>query len=230
MPPTPNRLLTFQFVTYLRQKPQFLLALGLGILVLIGCQVFTHLRIVTDVLLAWNTFTIFYLIIGVQAMLTADHETLQQHAHLYDDGERTILIFSILAAALGIVGIVAELATGNTVTGAIKAFHIVLAILTLMSSWAYIHLSFAFHYAHGYYVQREGKTGGCLIFPGTDKPNYSDFLYFSYVIGTSGQTADVDFASTAMRRIGLVHCVVSYVFNAAVLGLTINIAASLIAK
>lgn len=230
MPPTPNRLLTFQFVTYLRQKPQFLLALGLGVLAFIGCEVFTHLRVVTDVLIAWNTFTIFYLAIGIKAMLTADHETLQAHAHLYDDGERTILIFSILAAALGIVGIVAELATGNSVTGAVKAFHIGLAILTLMSSWAYIHLSFAFHYAHGFYVQREGKTGGCLIFPGTNQPNYSDFLYFSYVIGTSGQTADVDFASTAMRRIGLVHCVVSYVFNAAVLGLTINIAASLIAK
>ncbi len=230
MPPTPKRLLTFQFITYLRQKPQFLVALGLGIAVLAGCAVFTHLRIVTDILLAWNTFTVFYLAIGIKAMLTADHETLQAHAHLYDDGERTILIFSILAAALGIVGIVAELATGNSVTGAVKAFHIGLAVLTLMSSWAYIHLSFAFHYAHGFYVQREGKTGGCLIFPGTDQPNYSDFLYFSYVIGTSGQTADVDFASTAMRRIGLVHCIVSYVFNAAVLGLTINIAASLIAK
>ena len=230
MPPPPKRLLTLQFLTYLRQKPQFLLALGLGIGVLVACAVFLHLRIVTNVLIGWNTFTIFYLIIGLQGMLTADHETLQKHAHLYDDGERTILIFSILAAALGVVGIIAELATGNSVTGAVKAFHIGLAVLTLVSSWAYIHLSFAFHYAHGFYVERKGKRGGCLIFPGTEQPTYADFLYFSYVIGTSGQTADVDFASTAMRRIGLVHCVVSYVFNAAVLGLTINIAASLIAK
>ena len=206
------------------------MALGLGIAVLVACQVFTHLRIVTDVLLAWNTFTVLYLAIGLQAMFSADHCTLQKHAHLYDDGERTILIFSVLAAALGVVGIIAELANGNGADGAVKTFHIGLAVLTLLSSWAYIHMSFAFHYAHGFYVERDNKMTGCLIFPGTEQPNYSDFLYFSYVIGTSGQTADVEFASTNMRRIGLFHCVVSYFFNAAVLGLTINIAASLISK
>ena len=223
-------MLSFQFLRYLRQKPQFLLALLLGGVVLAVCALTTHLRGVTDILLGWNTFTLLYLSIGVQTMLTADHETLQAHAHLYDDGERTILLFSILAAALGVVGIIFELADSHGATGVSKAFHIILAVLTLLSSWAYIHLSFAFHYAHGYYVEREDKHEHCLIFPGTECPTYSDFLYFSYVIGTSGQTADVDFASTPMRRIGLLHCVVSYFFNAAVLGLTINIAASLIAK
>ncbi|HEX7800932.1 MAG TPA: DUF1345 domain-containing protein [Asticcacaulis sp.] len=48
------------------------------------------------------------------------------------------------------------------------------------------------------------------------------------MIGTSGQTADVCFASTAMRRIGLIHCVIAYLFNATVLALMINISASLL--
>jgi uncharacterized membrane protein len=58
-------------------------------------------------------------------------------------------------------------------------------------------------------------------------PDYWDFLYFSAVIGTSGQTADVSFTSKAMRRTGLVHCVLAYFYNTTVLALTINIAASL---
>ena len=67
-----------------------------------------------------------------------------------------------------------------------------------------------------------------LLFPECTAPTYLDFLYFAFVIGTSGQTADVAFASGDMRFKGMIHCVVAYVFNAAVLGLSINIAAGII--
>ena len=53
------------------------------------------------------------------------------------------------------------------------------------------------------------------------------FFYFAFIIATSGQTADVSFTSTAMRRTGLLHCVLAYGFNAIVLALMINIASSL---
>jgi uncharacterized membrane protein len=64
--------------------------------------------------------------------------------------------------------------------------------------------------------------------PGTQNPDYYDFLYFSYVIGVACQTADVDITSSPMRRTALVHCVLAFFFNSAVLALTINIAAGLI--
>jgi uncharacterized membrane protein len=84
------------------------------------------------------------------------------------------------------------------------------------------------HYAHDYYVaDTHGRPAG-LSFPQEPAPDYLDFLYFSCVIGTSGQTADVSFTSKAMRRIGLIHCVLAFFFNTTVLALTINIAASLL--
>jgi uncharacterized membrane protein len=67
-----------------------------------------------------------------------------------------------------------------------------------------------------------------LVFPGNETPDYYDFLYFSYVIGVASQTADVAISSPAMRRVALVHCVLAFFFNSAVLALTINIAAGLI--
>jgi len=83
------------------------------------------------------------------------------------------------------------------------------------------------HYAHDYYLSgRHGREPG-LAFPQEPSPDYWDFLYFSAVIGTSGQTADVSFTSKPMRRTGLVHCVLAYFYNTTVLALTINIAASL---
>lgn len=223
--------LDLHVIRYLRQKPQLIAAVLIGLAVLVACLFLTPLNGTTIALIAWNSFTVLYVALALHAMMTADHDSLKSHAHLYDDGEGVILLLSILAAILSFVAIVGELATTQGVSAPAKAWHIALAGLTLMSSWTYIHVAFAFHYAHGYYAEQPRNKGQpVLIFPGTDAPHYMDFLYFAFVIGTSGQTADVDFATTNMRRIGLIHCVSAYLFNATVLALTINIAASLISK
>jgi uncharacterized membrane protein len=72
-----------------------------------------------------------------------------------------------------------------------------------------------------------GEPGGAA-FPGETAPDYPDFLYMACVIGTSGQPADIAFTSRTMRRIGLVHSVLSFFFNATLLALSINIASGLI--
>ncbi len=216
-------------VRHLMRKPRLVTALAVGAAVGFITPQFHPFSLAVDCLLAWNTAVLLYIALAVHTMITAPPELMRQRATLYDDGEGAILFVSVLAAVLSVVAIVSVLATTKNVHGVMRSLHIGLAALTLLSSWAFIHTAFAFHYAHGYYS--EGEPDGhhpCLIFPGKDKPNYIDFLYFSFVIGTSGQTADVAFASTESRRIGLIHCVLSYLFNATVLALTINIAASLI--
>ena len=231
MTPVKTGFLDLHVIRYLRQKPQLILSVAVALAMLAACLFLTPVNGITASLIAWNSFTVLYIALALHAMMTADHETLKSHAHLYDDGEGVILLLSILAAILSFVAIVGELATTQNISNPVKAWHIALSGLTLLSSWTYIHIAFAFHYAHGYYAEQPRNKGKpVLIFPGTDTPHYMDFLYFAFVIGTSGQTADVDFATTNMRRIGLIHCVSAYLFNATVLALTINIAASLISK
>ncbi len=216
-------------VRHLMRKPRLLISLAIGAAVGFTAHQFSTFSLVTNALLAWNTAVLLYIALAVHTMMTAPPELMRQRATLYDDGEGVILLVSILAAVLSMVAIVTELATTKNVHGVMRSVHIGLSALTLLSSWAFIHTAFAFHYAHGYYSEGEPDANDpCLIFPGKDPPNYIDFLYFSFVIGTSGQTADIAFASTETRRIGLIHCVLSYLFNATVLALTINIAASLI--
>jgi uncharacterized membrane protein len=107
-------------------------------------------------------------------------------------------------------------------------WHIALAGLTVLTSWVFTQFMFATHYAHEYYsAQARGFEPG-LQFPGTEAPNYLDFVYFACVIGTSGQTADVSISSQIMRRISLIHCILAFFFNTTLIALTINIAASLI--
>jgi len=213
----------------LLHKPRLMICIAAGLTVFFTIDLFTTLRLATCALLAWNTGTLIYLCLSLNTMLDPSLDTIQRRAALHDDGEVVILLFSVLAAISSLIAIIAELATAKSGGDAMRAFHIGLSALTLLTSWSFIHTAFAFHYAHGYYADSSlGKTP-CLIFPGnTPAPPYTDFLYFSFIIGTSGQTADIGLASPAIRRIGLLHCVLAYLFNATVLALTINIAASLI--
>ena len=229
MTQSPKRLIDLYLIRYVRYKPQLLFALAVGIAATVLSVTVTPLRLIPGLLIGWNGFTFTYLALGWTGMLRADRQVIKDYAHLYDDGELVVLLLSIAAAILSTVAIVAVLVPVPGLSPTIKAFHTALSMVTLAGSWLFIHTAFAFHYAHGYYVNPTHETSPPLTFPGDTQPIYSDFLYFAFVIGTSGQTADVSFACRSMRKVGLLHCVVAYLFNAAVLGLTINIAAGILA-
>jgi len=131
-----------------------------------------------------------------------------------------------VAAALASLGaIFAELGT-STPGESRPPSHLVLATLTILLSWAFIHTIFALHYAHEFYDEAAGQG---MTFPGGDpNPDYWDFVYFSFVIGMTSQVSDVAITSKVIRRTVAAHGVVSFLFNAALLALTVNIAAGAI--
>ena len=179
-------------------------------------------------LLCWNTAVLLYLLLSLRVVADASDHNMRQRANRQDEGQKTILVLTIAAVLASLVAIVGELSTIKGLGGQEKLLHLGLTALTVVSSWVFMHLMFAMHYAHDYYRSgRQGHEPG-LAFPQEPRPDYWDFLYFAAVIGTSGQTADVSFTSKTMRRTGLVHCLLAYFYNTTVLALTINIAASLI--
>lgn len=182
-------------------------------------------------LIAWNVGVWVYVVLVAIMVTGSSSEKMRQRAKVEDEGQLVILGLVIAAAVASLAAIVAELTQVKDLGHLAKLAHIGLAVATIVSSWVFTHMMFALHYAHDYYL-RLGKDPahqvGGLSFPGTDEPDYGDFMYFAFVIGTSGQTADVAFTSSAMRRIGLVHCVLAFLFNTTLLALTINIAASLL--
>lgn len=201
------------------------LAFGLGLFLMLPVQWPSVLT--TRLLLCWNAAVLLYLVMALWVVATSNLDTLRQRAYRQDEGQKTILLLTAIAVLASLVAIVAELGTIKSMGGSEKMLHLGLAASTVASSWLFMHLMFAMHYAHDYYLSgRRGQVPG-LAFPNEDAPDYWDFLYFSAVIGTSGQTADVSFTSKAMRRTGLLHCVLAYFYNTTVLALTINIAASL---
>jgi uncharacterized membrane protein len=136
-------------------------------------------------------------------------------------------VLVVVAAVASLAAIAGELAVVKDMHGFAKTAHIALAGCTVLTSWAFIQIMFALHYAHDYYAAVCHSRAAGLQFPGEEQPDYGDFFYFAAVIGTSGQTADVAFATKPMRRIGSMHCILAYLFNTTVLALLINIGASL---
>ena len=110
-----------------------------------------------------------------------------------------------------------------------------LASLSIPLGWFTIHAMAALHYAHVYWMdgnaidtetKRKIPVGG-LDFPGGKRPEGWDFLYFATVIGMTAQTADTAITTSHMRRIVLVHSILSFFFNTVIVAAVVNLAVSL---
>ena len=183
---------------------------------------------VTRWLIAWNCGTLLYVLLAAVMMVRSSHDHMRQRAALHDDGQLAILGVVVVAAIASLAAIAGELVLVTRLQGLTRILHVTLAGFTLLSSWAFIQVMFALHYAREYYATLVEGRRPALDFPGDERPDYGDFFYFAAIIGTSGQTADVSLVSKAMRRIGTVHCILAYLFNTTLLALLINIGAGLV--
>ena len=95
-----------------------------------------------------------------------------------------------------------------------------------MLSWLFFNVMFGMHYAHGFYGDFGKKHEG-LDFPGTEEPDYWDFMYFAIVIGMTFQVSDVQISSRYLRRVALLHSVIAFFFNVFIIAMSVNIAAGL---
>lgn len=180
----------------------------------------TSWRPATRLLTGWDVAVALYLALVFQMMVRSTTDTMRQHAADQDEGRLTMLILTVASALASVAAIFAELGSS---TGSRPPANVSLAAFTILLSWAFIHTIFALHYAYEFYDE---TGGGGLTFPGDREPDYWDFVYFSFVIGMTSQVSDVAITSKLIRRTAAAHGIVSFVFNAALLALTVNLAAS----
>ncbi len=217
----------YRILRQVHARPRLFIATAAAIVVGLFLPTSIASHSVTRGLIAWNTGAGLYVLLAAIMMIRSSSHRMRHRAQLQDDGQLVILVLVVVAAVASLVAIAGELVVVKDMHGFFKGAHIALAGMTVLSSWAFIQVMFALHYAHDYYAAAcHGRTPG-LQFPDDNEPDYGDFFYFSAVIGTSGQTADVSFVSKPMRRIGSLHCILAYLFNTTVLALLINIGASL---
>jgi uncharacterized membrane protein len=179
----------------------------------------------TRLLLAWDAGVVLYLVLVYTMMGRSETGHIRTRALGQDEGRVAMLVLTVVAAIASLGAILVELGSGQG--SGRSGSQLALAAGTIVLSWIFIHTMFALHYAHDYYSARSsGKNG--LNFPGEEAPDYWDFVYFSVVIGMTSQVSDVAVASRPMRHTVAAHGIISFFFNAALLALMVNIAASAI--
>jgi uncharacterized membrane protein len=205
-------------VVYARPRTFISIAIGIVAFFLLPGS----LRLVTRLLIGWDVFIAFYLVLVYVMVLRSGLAHIKRNAILQDDGRFLILLVVALGAFASIAAIIFELDAAHRSTP-----ELALATVTIALSWAAVHTVFALHYAHEFY---RGKPGG-LQFPNGDQhedADYWDFVYFSFVIGMTAQVSDVGITDRIIRRTATVHGIISFIFNTALVALMVNIAASAI--
>jgi uncharacterized membrane protein len=202
-------------------RPRTFIAIAIGVVAFFLLP--QSLRLGTRLLLGWDTFIAFYLVLVYTMVFRCGLAHIRRNAVLQDDGRFLILLVTALGAFASIAAIVIELDAEHRNT-----LELALATVTIALSWTAVHTTFALHYAHEFY--RGAKPGG-LQFPSGDQhedADYWDFVYFSFVIGMTAQVSDVGITDRTIRRTATAHGIISFVFNTALVALMVNIAASAI--
>jgi uncharacterized membrane protein len=210
----------------IRVRPRLAIATVVGLSVLLLLP-----RIVagpTRALAAWDVGVGLYLALAWTMMSRGSVEKMRWRAQRQDDGALAVLALTVIASVASLAAIVLELIGIKNQPPTVQTLHVALAMGTILCSWCLVHTAFALHYAHEFYEDDKAPVHACLEFPGSEQPDYIDFLYFSFVIGTTSQTADVNISSSKMRRFALAHGIIAFFFNTTLLALTVNIAAGLI--
>jgi uncharacterized membrane protein len=214
-----------RIVRIVRARPRLFVSVLIGVIAAVALRAMPSLA--ERLLVSWDVTVLLYMIAAFQLIITGTDKSLRYRAEIEDEGRIGVLVLSI-AAALASLGAIAILLVSSH-AGLQGSWRLGLATVTNLMSWSFINMIFAFHYAHEYYSVRAGKTTP-LKFPNDAAPDYWDFIYFSFVIGMTSQVSDVSVSSKAIRRTVVAHGIITFLFNAALLALMVNIAASAMAS
>ena len=202
----------------------------LWIAVIVGDVVFfllpAHWSPLSRMLVSWNCGVALFLALIYLWMTSLTAEQICSRYMEEDSSAHFILVLVTLAALLSLIAIVEPLATIRHVAGRERIAHFALATMTLIDSWLLLPTIFTTHYADMYYSADQQHRP--LRFPETDMPVFWDFAYFSFTIAAACQTADVLTTHRSIRKVVLAHELISFLFNASILGFAINVTAGLI--
>jgi uncharacterized membrane protein len=181
-------------------------------------------------LVSWDVGAAAYLFLVWTLIAESDPSETRLHARAQDVAAYLIFIAVLVAAFASTAAIALLIGDAKDLEAGPKFLHVALSVVALLCSWFLIHTFFSFHYARRFYSSRENPDDEPrgLNFPGRGNPDYFDFAYYSFVVGMTSQVSDVSVVAHHMRRVTLIHSILSFIFNVAILALAVNIIVSVI--
>jgi uncharacterized membrane protein len=213
--------LRLQFV---HGHPRFWIAVAIGIASFFFLT--PALSLVSRLLLSWDIGVVLFLVMIYMWMKGQTSEAMCTHYAEEDPSGPVILVAVTVAALVSLLAVVEPLATLRHAGHGQQVWRFGIAAVTLIASWLLVPTMFTMHYADMFYSAPAKDRP--LLFPKTEMPAFWDFTYFSFTIAAACQTADVSTTEVSVRRVVVLHSIISFVFNLAILGFAINITAGLI--
>jgi uncharacterized membrane protein len=153
-----------------------------------------------------------------------DANATRSFATREDNSRRSAQLVLVSASVASLVGVGFDLVKAHQLSGTGRIILTATGVVTVMLSWAVVHTVFALRYAHEYYTT---PVGG-IDFKDDAPPDYQDFAYVAFTVGMTFQVSDTDIQNRIIRRTILRHALLSYLFGAVILAVTINVVASLL--
>lgn len=201
--------------------PRFLLFIGLLAGGLFAYRALAGTREWLDpAAMAFDFAAVVFLASLIPLLRVQDARQMRRQAAENDANRVLVLVITTLLTFAAMAAITGEL-KGAQLGDAVA---IAKLVGTLLMIWTFANSVYALHYAHMFYSREEGtgKDAGGIDFPGTDTPDYRDFLYFAGTIGMTFQTSDTAITGSRIRHVVLLHSFAAFVFNIGVIAFTIN--------
>ncbi|MDR6758443.1 putative membrane protein [Mycoplana sp. BE70] len=174
-------------------------------------------------------FFLLYLFLVARRLPDLSGDYLKKHAVDTDAPAAIILVVTIGVFAIALASLFVVLHQ----SGNVRPLDLTLSFACVVLGWFTIHTMAAIHYAHVYWRPHRGRRlhpdMRGLAFPQTDEPGIYDFLYFAFIVGMTAQTSDTSITTTEMRKLNLLHAIVSFFFNTVLVAAAVNAAVALAA-
>jgi len=168
-------------------------------------------------MIAFDIAAAMFLLMILPLFKQGGADQMRAAAQRNDANRAFLLLLTVVTSIVILVAVITEKLEKAT------PFTVVLVLVSLILAWIFSNMIYALHYAHLYYLPAEDNEDSRGIdFPNCDDPDYWDFVYFSFTLGMTFQTSDVEISSRRVRRIVTGHCLAAFVFNLGVLAFTIN--------
>jgi len=175
------------------------------------------------VLVGWSTAATMYCARVWFVSRSMDATKTKRHATSEDDSRfvADITLLGACVASLVAVGLALVKAAQTGGTG--QAVYTGIGVLSVVMSWVLVHTVFTLHYGRLYYEHVDG-----IDFHDQSDPTYRDFAYVAFTIGMTYQVSDTELNSRTIRSTALRHALLSYLFGAVIIAMTINVVAGLL--
>ena len=199
---------------------------------------FHNTQSLTHLLFSWDIFTLFQLLLSWITFYSTTPSAIRKQARRQDDNSIVIFFIVLIATCCSMLAVILLLISQSS-DPSTKTIRLIIAIACMLLSWFLVHTIFTIRYARLYYSGKknielngrrnteDSEDAAGLIFPNDDEPDFLDFAYFSFTAGMTFQVSDVDISAKPIRRLALLHCLISFGYNATIIALSVNVIGSL---